>query len=589
MNCLFGITIGPVQTYIEESRKLSDLKNSSKIISDIMKEILKEIKDEDKSMKIIYPNCHDFDKFDFSNYTILETEIDIDMDEVKCKVYSKFNGKLNRKGISQEYDLREIFHLFWAKEKFESESDYYKTYKKLTRLLRSLKNTYEFNQEEQESGKKCLMCGKHNVVKIEKKKEFNLNYNEELCPLCLIKRIYKRDIKIESVYSIALKYWIEKNNKNLKEINEKLQDIFYDDKKYKYFSREEIKKSIALLSEERDCKASKAYKELKDDLITENDINLEKIKLIEKCMNDLYKDGFVSLPTYEYSFIQFDADNLGEWMGGKYITDEYKYNFKEYQKFVSGCLVNFGEELKERLKETKCTVIYSGGDDFLGVIPNEDIVTVSEIIEELFKIEVKNKIEEKYKKINEKITYSMSVTIAQCKDPMSYALKRTREGLEKAKTRFESKNAVALTYIINNGKEFTCYLKKEEIKRLFNIVNKVQDIENYILFSYINKFEREFSIFKFEDITFDEMQKFYKILNCEFKRLFGKSISSMKEASDSEKEKVDLYKSETIELISKVINHNCIEVKPNHEHIDFINIINVIKMSEKLYEIKFRA
>lgn len=37
MSYLLGITVGPIQTNIQKSRKLRDLYNSSKIVSDIMK------------------------------------------------------------------------------------------------------------------------------------------------------------------------------------------------------------------------------------------------------------------------------------------------------------------------------------------------------------------------------------------------------------------------------------------------------------------------------------------------------------------------------------------------------------------------
>lgn len=606
MSYLLGITIGPVQAYIEESRKLSDLKNSSKIISDIVKEILNAITRKDTGSNIVYPNhsnrCKDID---YSNYAIVEIQkSDINIKEIIDNVYKKLvnniNEKLGGSATLKKDEINEIFHLFWAKVTIDK-TNYYESYKKLTRLLRSLKNTYEFEQLVQESGKKCLICGKHNVTDVKDKNEikiFNLSYNEQLCKFCLGKRIYSNgnDKSIESVYSIAIKRWFKNNEDVLKELNEKLVAIFGKNKKYKYFSKEEIKQDINLLSKGNEAGKSKAFKELNDDLINEiqdndkqrmNDTQ-KKLEEVFECMNILYKNVFA--PIYEYSFIQFDVDNLGKWMSGKYLNSEEKENLKEYQKFISECLSVFVNELRNRLSN-ECTVIYSGGDDFLGVIPNEDIIAAYEIIEELFETEVRNKIKERYKKIYERITYSMSITIAQCKDPMSYALKRTREELEKVKTRFESKDGVAITYIINNGKEITGYLRKEEAKELFNIVNKVKDIKKHILFSYINKFETEFSSFKFEDITFDEMQNYYKILACEFNRLFSKSIPSMKEEDDDKKalkSKVDVYKTETIDFISSVINHNCIEISSNHESIDFNNIINILKLSKKLYEIEFR-
>ena len=55
MSYLLGITVGPVQSFIEESRKLSDLYSSSDIISRIMKKCYEIIKEKDIDAELIYP------------------------------------------------------------------------------------------------------------------------------------------------------------------------------------------------------------------------------------------------------------------------------------------------------------------------------------------------------------------------------------------------------------------------------------------------------------------------------------------------------------------------------------------------------
>lgn len=575
MKYLLGITVGPVQTYIEESRKLLDLHNSSRIISDIMKKIINFVRQEDNDVEMIYPNDQYIDdSMDFSNYAVLEISKIIDVGNIENKICSCFNKKYS-------LDINEVLYIFWAIEEIDNKK-YYDCYKELTRYIRSLKNTYDFKQNEQTGGKKCLICGKHNICTSESTDKYRLNTAEELCPLCLAKRKYSKN-KFDSVYSLAIKKWKQKNEDNLLGITTELDEIFKN--KDKYYNKAIIDSIIAMVEQNNDYGKSKKYKEIKDDLKnSENDLinYIDKFKNIKRNMDKLYfnnktQNGKIKNPNYEYCLIQFDVDDLGKWMSGKYFDNEE--NLKKYQKNISENLVRFGKKLRKKL-DAKCDVIYSGGDDFLGVLSNEDIVGVVKDINNLFELEVQNKIKEEYKKINHEMTYSMSITIAQCKDPMSYALSKTRIELENVKKRYDcdniSKNGVAVNYIINNGKEITCYFKKNKLMMLCEILKGFNDVKELVSFSYINNFENEMLKFNFKYITFEQMQNFCEIANLEFKRLILRSKMNIKE-NDS-----DEYINRVINFTYNIIYENCIEIKSNEEVIDFKNIVNILKINEKL-------
>ncbi|KOF58270.1 hypothetical protein AGR56_00115 [Clostridium sp. DMHC 10] len=53
------------------------------------------------------------------------------------------------------------------------------------------------------------------------------------------------------------------------------------------------------------------------------------------------------------------------------------------------------------------------------------------------------------------------------------------------------------------------------------------------------------------------------------------------------KEKINKYIDEIINFLENVISENCIEMKSNEEYVDFKNIMNVLKINEKLSSIKF--
>lgn len=605
MSYLLGVTIGPVQTYIEESRKLIDLKNSSNLISSIMKKIYELIPDNAEK-ELIYPNHIIFDDdVDFSNYMVIEIKNIVEMRKIEKESFDYFDDFLNK--IDPKFSIKDIFNLFWAIEEIDdSKNGYRLAYKELTWNIRSLKNTYEFKQQEQVSGKKCLICGKYNVFKVENRDGYNLGVNESLCPLCLFKRKgdwnkeSKDSRKFESVYSLSLMKWEEKNKNAIKEVTDKLSQIFKKNSTDKYYGLNEITSIINLLKSNH--KGNKRYVELKDDDMKEKSLSdekcIEKFEEIKSSMEDLYngKDEkgnvIVKSPVYEYCFIQFDVDNLGKWISGKYIDLDSDIDLKSFQKDLSKTLIEFGKSLKIELSDSSCKIIYSGGDDFLGVLPNEEIINVFENIDKLFKEEVQDKIRNRYEKIDNDITYSMSITIAQCKDPMSYALTKTRTELENVKKRFEknniSKNGIAINYIINNGKEITCYLTKNEFKVLVNLIKKFDMISSHISFSYINNFENEMSRFDFEDMSYSESQTFFKMTEIEFNRIFNRSLI-MSEDDKKNKELVNKIKV-YINTITRFMEHLCgenhFEIKSNSEYIDFNNIMNTLNMNKKLCMIK---
>lgn len=584
MRYLLGITVGPVQGYIEESRKLLDLCNSSRIISNIMVEVRKYIKEKSPNSELIYPNYSDIEKIngeisDCSNYMVFEVEELINIKDIEEQVYQKVAGETFKcpKGV---------FHMFWAFEKLED--NYKEAYKNLSRLMNSLKNTYEFYEEPQKSGQKCSICGKRNIEVIKEddlRKKYKMGDKENLCKACLFKRDYEKE-SIESLYSISIKRWKKVNEGQLKEITKEIEEIVKDLKTFedkdKYYSINELDNLI--INEEN------------------KKLDTKKIKNVKAKLSALYdgreKDK-LSKPSYEYAFIQFDIDNLGKWMSGKYIEDigdlrkctsdkdkEGINDFRDYQKKLSSLLINFGQTLRGSLGDL-CKVIYSGGDDFLAVLPNEDIIKVIEEIDNLFVEKVQKKIEEE--KIENKITYSMSITIASCKTPMSYVIGKSRVELEKVKNRFEDegKNGIAINYIINDGKEISCYLKKENMKSYINLVKSFNEAKDSISFSYVNAFEEEFKAFNYIGITYDELRNLYQILRYELSRLMLRSKVKGNKEVEVENSNVDKYISEFLEFFSDFINENYKPSKPNEITVDYKNIVSLMKCNEKLSKINF--
>ncbi|GMQ57317.1 type III-B CRISPR-associated protein Cas10/Cmr2 [Vallitalea sediminicola] len=598
MSYLLGITMGPVQPYIVESRKLIDLFNSSSIISDIMKEIHKKIESKfSQEDEIIYPNHEDEKDIDYSNYMIYKVHQIFDLQNIEIEIFDKYESDFkntvgnNIKYSYQKLNLKEYFNVYWVFEEIKN-GNYYDAYDSLTWKIESLKNTHEFEQIEQRSMKKCHVCGNRNIVThslTEKyRRDCKLNKDEELCNMCLFKRIYSKDKnnkKLNSVYKIAIKNWKRNNKKEISKVPELLEEIFIESDKY--YNPDEISYVINLaelklngfdISKDKkyvNKKIEQIEYELRKGLILTEQI--KKLTKIKNEMKDIYKE--IKKPIYEYAFIQFDIDNLGKWISGYYLED--RTNLRKYQKEFSKVIIEFGCKLRKKLSKNNCEVIYSGGDDFLGVLPIEDIIHVMNVIDVLFKEDVEEKLSQ-YTTYKDKITYSSSITIAQCKDPMSYALDKTRKELENIKKMYEEqehkKNGVAITYIVNNSKEITGYLKKSDFKVLCQLAEAYSSIKYNLTFSYIYNYEKEISRFNIKDVSYNELQYFNEIAVYELTRLMKRSQLN----NENLGKEVDEYIEKMSNFIRDIICKNYSEIKSNHCYIDYKNIINILKLSKKM-------
>lgn len=589
MSYLLGITIGPVQTFIEESKKLKDLENSSKIISDLMKKIDYFIKSNGIKVELIYPNMKNnlIEEIDFSNYAVYKCDEIIELSNLEEKIYE------------DKYELlKDNFYIFWAFKDFINES-YITSYIELNRLVSNIKNTYEFDCKSEVSGKKCVICGKRNII----------NNYLELCPLCLYKRDYSRRDAVNqygTVYSIAIKNWKEKYSDELAGFKNNLIDVNDDKFKIdKYYDINEVYNLLKIFSfwgKNIDDKLNlqevidryknrykfevRKLKELREDLVDKNCIYNNMINRLKEFKIELeafYENNNIKKPSFEYVLIKFDMDNLGKWMSGEYIEDLEELSqkeFIEFQKDLSSALIKLGLKLKKEFAENKyCNVIYSGGDDFLAILSVEDIEKVLDIIEDNFENILRDNL--KNYDLKENLTYSISITISQCQDSMSYSLIKNREDLKNIKEKFKNtqpkKDGVAITYIINNGKEIECYFKRNQIKLFFNLIKRYKAIDKKLSLSFINNFQQDFLIFNNKEMTSEEVRNLNQICIYELDRLIKRSCV-VKNDTD-----INLFVIDIKDFFKKLFNVNTVEKYINCKVVNIQNICNTLILLGKLY------
>lgn len=558
MAYLLGVTVGPIQSNIQKSKKLKDLYNSSKIVSDLMKIVIKYLKKVDERIEIIYPSIGDVNdiSIDITNYLICKISTINELENMRKSVFDEF------KNGSEKSVLEEIYFVFWAVEPLE---EYSKTYKNLTKKLRSIKNTYEFeNFKESRIIKKCSLCGER--VREE---------GSKLCEVCNYKRSYKKqpnNEKYKSVYDISIDVWKEKYNEDLLSLNESLEDLFNNTSRY--YSLDTVSNIIKCLK--IDPKKVRKEKEIDEDLENpkmEDQELIAELKNIRCELESIYLRGEkpVSKPHYKYCFIQIDVDDLGKWISGEYNYEEE--NLKENQIQISKALCSFAYKLKEEFKNSKTKVIYAGGDDFLAILPVECLLNTFKTIEEIFKSTVQNNIDNSLN-YSQKISYSASVTIANCKDEMSLALRKNREALEKVKNRYYSKNGICINYIINSSKIANMFLSKDYFDEYMDNISYFNKVKKHMSFTYIDVIENEFNKMKFQNLEIDDFLSIKEMMTIEFKRNLNKN--KVPEDRNS-------YFNMHTKLFEDIIKDNI-----NNEEFDFINFINCFRIYKKLTEFEFQ-
>lgn len=477
-------SIGSIQSFIINSRKVSDLFNSSIILSKLISTGINFIEDKSES-KLLLPQVLEDDK-SLPNYFIMKYESDrclgketeryvrntyIDMlmhsfiksslEKYKDQIEKQLNSSLDIYWV--EYDLEESFDL-------DDSNKYKQVYDEVYKYFEAVKNVRKFNNMCEE-GKKCSICGTRNALivnakesrepyGIQKKYEYSiagkkfkkdsllklieeLKYNNINLSLDEIKKIKRRKNYLES-NAMGI---------NLKE-NEILCGVcllkrIYDKDEGNLPSLAQVTLS-SWIENEKKCGKYKEYKRIIDEL-KEKDSNFDEYECMykenwDKVLKNLKIDNkdyfktnlsknfnnlsYKNLPKY-YCMYRMDIDNLGKWMSGKYKTNEN--NLYEYQQELSLHINNFFIKVKQYFKnEFTGWLVYAGGDDLLALIPVNEIYKLEECISKYFKEEV-NKGE------YESITYSKGIFVAHYKTPLGEITRVSKEELENVKEKFKKK------------------------------------------------------------------------------------------------------------------------------------------------------
>lgn len=613
-------SIGSIQNFIINSRKVSDLFNSSRILSKLISNgmefikikgngelLLPQVLEENESLPNYFIMKYESNKYlgkELEEYIrrnymdmLMNSSIKTSLEKYKEQIEKQLDSSLDIYWV--EYDLEESFDL---NDSYKYRQVYYEVYK----YFEAVKNIKKFNNICEE-GKKCSICGSRNaiIVNSKNKKEifgiqkiYKYQDFEEDSLFKLVERLKNKDINLSLDEIKKIKRTAEKNQLESKDIDIQLKEnemlcgvcllkrIYKGEKipslaqitlsswvenEKKYGRYNEYKEVIDRLNKEDssfddyECMYKENWDKILKNLEIDNKEELKK-ELIEKLSNK-------NLPKY-YCMYRMDIDNLGKWMSGKYKTSDK--NLYEYQIDLSQRIYKFFNKLRENYFQgnSKSILVYAGGDDLLALIPVDEIFKLEQNISTYFEEEVQDG---EYKDV----TYSKGIFVAHYKTPLGEITRVSKEELEKVKEKFrekvndfdKEKNATVISIMTEGYSNRNVYFK--------NNLNGEQTVE-FIFEELVNYFNKDESTYFHDQLQSEfwnldrNIDKGYQrdillnMLEVEQKRLMKRSI--LKD-SITEK-KID-------EVNKKLINF--LEVNSSKElKIDFENYFNLFHIIRSL-------
>jgi len=492
-------TFSPVQGFISNSRRLSDLYHSSLLLSTLTENLMKVIKD--LNTEIIYPVLVENGQglANYPNRIVFLADRCICEDVIKNfqelweGIYETILGRvLDELSISKEekekieeqarLHLENYFRAYcectnseevkkW-KEKLKQNlgkdyDDYAVAYDWTERKLGALKSkkhyeplmdTYTYNGKEYPDG--CTLCGEraHLAIDWEKlienlQKEDRLKYikhylkeGEKLCGVCLVKRFAFYCLERQtfpSVHDVA---------------NAKFKDELKD---FEQGHPDRANRLKSLLQQYMGEKRPRDHlweynaelfdiKELERTKMEEGDQEGVIDSLISE-LRQIYDKELPSEPSKNYfAIIISDGDSMGDWLGLNSKIRKEKLERAFHEKF-SKALSNYAREIKSLESKEKfgLRIVYAGGDDVLAVADLREFLDFAGKLNPTFK-----------NKVGENASVSAGIVIGHQKDNLAYLLNEAGKAEKKAKS-VEGKSAFCITVIPRGGGPVSFWAKWE--------------------------------------------------------------------------------------------------------------------------------
>ena len=465
---LLLFTIGPVQSFIEASRKMKDMLAASRLLSQTTHFALNQLRHLQntpgpQTVTIIFPvvsptpaqglNIPNRLIAQFDHYTDGEL-ISIGQklaEATRADFLKRCTDILKKGGVDQaglqlaEEQLTDFLEIYWLFEPYDAQAKdgYITAYNKLYDGMQAVKNIRPFAQSSEPWGRKCSLSFEYNAIFVRPNAEGRYPYhvnsqhmclmpekdallkpNEALSAIAMVKRLYQTDeLMLHSLRLMMLK------------------------------SRCQGK--LPLDHEVTDDVSNAVYDLANDQTLTEYD------EETAKRANALYqsiKDQQIALSSY-YALIKFDGDNMGDIFREKLTTpDEHRA--------LSQKLSDFAKLAPQILLEKQGLPVYAGGEDFFGFLPLDTLYSALQELDRCFQETTG-------------LTFSVGIAIAHLMQPLKDVIAEADQQEKNAKA-LVGKHAFAIGLLKRSGETLSlpAYRLSGESPSLAHIHKLTRDLKD---------------------------------------------------------------------------------------------------------------
>lgn len=499
--CIF--TFSPVQSFISQSRKLSDLFNASFILSYLTERLIEEI---GKSSSVVYPSykkeLKNTDLAGYPNRLVILTDdgeglcermksiFENTWEEICSCVFSTLG--ISGRGLLQfqkhvsgyfqsfchcmEFINKEKWLTTMGLEEVAEAEDYGYTYDLLERYLGALKSFRGYEGKidyDTYAGKYpdgCSLCGERPALALDweslrRRKKHMLSRSERLCGVCLTKRFAVE--YFESVGRLKRKSFPSTKDLAFIHLKERLIRDKQSGINLEYIRA--IEHVVSLIMDKQDLSIEninadwldpQEVRSLMQEAEQEEKKQYEELLVELERLYDKQGGGYNRPKNAYFGILMMDGDNMGAWLGlspqlrGEKLSEDFHRTFSEK-------LSDYAKHVYEKAQTEKPFVelVYAGGDDVLAVGFPTRLLDFAKQIKEAFSQFLSS----------ERATASAGLVVGHSSENLSFLLEEVRRAEKQAKNK--GRDRICISVVPRNSQPVRIVLRWKDLALFEEIVS----------------------------------------------------------------------------------------------------------------------
>lgn len=457
MPSLVVLSVGPIQEFIAAARRTRDLFAGSKLLSELSKAAAKGLNDAGGKTIFPAPDCNlKADSEDLIANIVL-AEVDGNPSEAleeakkaaqKCwiaianKVYENFaNEDVLRKDV-WDSQISDVLEFYGAWVSFEKGNSFQSARASLMRLLAGRKSLRNFSYCPQFDGlPKSSLDGQRDTVLVKNlkwskrsKRLLRVKIGEQLDCIGVIKRAWKEaDQVFPSVSRIAADSWL----RGIHSVKPELLASFKSDcdemRRANLIDLGRLKDGQFKRYEIFPLEGSALYPGRHKDLIDDED-DKSLLEPLKKALGKLTKD--FKEPDPYVAVLLADGDKMGEAIS--------KINSADALRKFSKSLNDFAVNTKTIVEDKQGTLVYSGGDDVLAILPVDQCIECAQALRDSFGTYLKDGLPNGDQVPTLSVGIAIGHSIEDLEDLLNYARDAEKNAKNPANGEGEHRNGLAV-------------------------------------------------------------------------------------------------------------------------------------------------